>query len=328
MSDKPIDDNNEFATGELSKTQNQTAAMQGQYNEERDLVNQLLGQTQMADAFAQFSLTVSTSKLAFVKENKLYKALAGQKTADGQQLSGAWEDFCKLLGRSRQQVDEDILNLKQLGEEALESMSRMGIGYREMRQYRKLPEDQKVALIEAAKTGDKDTFIDLAEEIISRGAKKEEQLNLELDEVKADYEAQSELLSKKSAEVDTTKLELEKARRRLQSMTQDEVVKDLRKEIGLVAYDIEMPMMCQLRDGFEQLAKAGDETGTDHRQFMAAQLKQIELRIIELRERFNLPEELGDDEFDWMNPETQARVAAHFENTTPLGETANESNDA
>ncbi|MGV8638395.1 hypothetical protein ACV35T_02585, partial [Pseudomonas aeruginosa] len=41
--------------------------------EERDLVNQLLGQAQMADAFAKFSVTVTTSKLAFVKENKLYR---------------------------------------------------------------------------------------------------------------------------------------------------------------------------------------------------------------------------------------------------------------
>ena len=50
-------------------------------------------------------------------------------------------------------------------------MSRMGIGYREMRQYRKLPEDQKLALVEAAKAGDKESFVDLAEEIIARHAK-------------------------------------------------------------------------------------------------------------------------------------------------------------
>ncbi|MHC3977603.1 hypothetical protein ACIPL3_10205, partial [Pseudomonas aeruginosa] len=81
-------------------------------HEERDLVNQLLGQVQMADAFSKFSLTVSTSKLAFVKENKLYRALQGKKTADGQQFSGTWDDFCSLLGRSRQQIDEDIANLR------------------------------------------------------------------------------------------------------------------------------------------------------------------------------------------------------------------------
>ncbi|MFV2950152.1 hypothetical protein ACNIZR_32800, partial [Pseudomonas japonica] len=120
----------------LTATQNAMAATLASHSDERDLLNQLLGQAQMAESFAKFSLTVSTSKLTFVKENKLYRALGGKTTADGQQFSGTWDEFCQLLGRSRQQVDEDIANLRALGEDALENMSRMGIGYREMRQFR------------------------------------------------------------------------------------------------------------------------------------------------------------------------------------------------
>ncbi|OQS37621.1 hypothetical protein B0T45_13945 [Chromobacterium haemolyticum] len=37
----------------------------------------------MADVFAKFSETVSTSKLAYVKENKLYRALKGRKSGNG-----------------------------------------------------------------------------------------------------------------------------------------------------------------------------------------------------------------------------------------------------
>jgi hypothetical protein len=55
------------------------ATVSSQMNDERDLLNQLLGQAQMADAFEQFSRTVRTSKLAFVKENKLYRNLKGRK---------------------------------------------------------------------------------------------------------------------------------------------------------------------------------------------------------------------------------------------------------
>ncbi len=177
----------------------QFQAIQAGYSEERDLLNQLLGQAQMADAFANFSLTVSTSKLAHVKETKLYKALKGQKTADGQRfMSGTWEEFCGLLGRSHQQVDEDLRNLKSLGEEALESMSRMGIGYREMRQYRKLPEDQKLALVEAAKAGDKESFVDLAEEIIARHAKEKEALTAQVQEAQETIEAKDRVLESKA----------------------------------------------------------------------------------------------------------------------------------
>ncbi|MGV5427481.1 hypothetical protein ACV4WK_34240, partial [Pseudomonas aeruginosa] len=109
-------------------------------HEERDLVNQLLGQAQLAGAFEDFSRTVRISKLAYVKENKLYREIKGMKFRTGaESMNGTWEEFCNLLGRSVDQVDRDIANLRTFGEEALESMSRMGIGYRELRQWRKLP---------------------------------------------------------------------------------------------------------------------------------------------------------------------------------------------
>lgn len=172
----------------------QAAAMQAAYGQERDLLNQLLGQAQMADAFEQFSRTVRTSKLAYVKENKLYRALKGQKSPNGSELSGTWEEFCQLLGTSDDKVDIDIANLRAFGEEALESMSRMGIGYRELRQYRRLPEDQKQALIEVAKAGDKEGFVELAEEIIAKHAKEKEALAAQVEETKATLAAKDRVL--------------------------------------------------------------------------------------------------------------------------------------
>lgn len=52
----------------------------------------------MAKAFAGFSKTVLVSKLAFVKENKLYQQLSGKRTQDGLEYSGTWAEFCNLLG--------------------------------------------------------------------------------------------------------------------------------------------------------------------------------------------------------------------------------------
>lgn len=171
------------------------AQLQASYGQERDLLNQLLGQAQMAGAFEEFSRTVRTSKLAFVKENKLYQQLRGGSTPHGaEKLSGTWEEFCRLLGRSVDQVDRDIANLHAFGEAALESMSAMGIGYRELRQYRKLPEDQKQALIEVAKAGDKEGFVELAEEIIAKHAKEKEQLTAQVEEAKATLEAKDRVL--------------------------------------------------------------------------------------------------------------------------------------
>lgn len=215
----------------INDTMNTMTTIQSEYNEERDLVNQLLGQAQMADAFAKFSVTVTTSKLKFVKENKLYRALKGKKSRDGHEfLTGTWQEFCSLLGRSVEQIDEDIRNLNMLGEEALESMSRMGIGYRELRQYRKLPEDQKTALIEVAKAGDKETLVELAEEFIAKNNKEKEQLKKENSNLQADYKA----LSKRNADVAKEKEELaiKLAQFEMKTAPLDERLEPFKKQIA------------------------------------------------------------------------------------------------
>ncbi|UZE21822.1 hypothetical protein LOY67_17400 [Pseudomonas sp. B21-056] len=284
----------------LTANQNAMTSILASHSDERDLVNQLLGQAQMAESFAKFSLTVSTSKLAYVKETKLYRGLSGKVSADGQQFTGTWDEFCSLLGRSRQQVDEDIANLRTLGEEALESMSRMGIGYRELRQYRRLPEDQKTALIEIAKTGDKEAFVDLAEEIIAKHAKEKEELTQRLDETNADYEAQSEVMAKKTKELDSTKQELSKHRKRIQSATPDEVIKDLRAELVGVQFEVEAKILGELREGFSLMAEHGAANGVDHRAYKADLIRQLEITLATIRSEFNLPEHAEGGAPVWM----------------------------
>lgn len=209
----PVDSNLDHqALTMASVAADQMVVIQDSYGQERDLLNQLLGQAQMADAFAKFSVTVTTSKLAYVKENKLYRALKGQKSSNGYEiLGGTWPEFCGLLGMSVEKADLDISNLKAFGEDALESMSKMGIGYRELRQYRRLPEDQKQALIEVAKRGDKEGFVELAEEIIARHAKEKEALTAQVEEAAASLEAKDRVLADKSDRL--TKLEEQNSRK-------------------------------------------------------------------------------------------------------------------
>lgn len=197
--------------------------------DERDLVNQLLGQAQMADAFGKFSQTVWASKLAFVKENKLYRAIQGKRAPNGLEFSGTWEEFCGLLGISDEKANQDIANLRTFGEEALESMSRMGIGYREMRQYRRLPVDQQTNLIEVAKTGDKEAFIDLAEEILAKHAAEKADLGKKLENTNRDLDALSKVEADTNRKLRDTKLELERSQ--LRTLPWDERIAPLKEEI-------------------------------------------------------------------------------------------------
>lgn len=237
----------------INDTMNTMTTIQSEYNEERDLVNQLLGQVQMADSFSQFSKTVYVSKLAYVKENQLYKNLKGRKNVNGLLFSGTWEEFCQLLGMSRVKVDDDIANLRILGEEALESMSRMGIGYRELRQYRKLPEDQKTALIEVAKAGDKEALVELAEEFIAKNTKERELLKKENSNLQADYKA----LSKRNADVAKEKEELaiKLAQFEMKTVPLDERLVNVEKIVGDSLSDVKSKLenFRQLIENLEKL---------------------------------------------------------------------------
>jgi len=284
----------------LTANQNSMSTILASHSDDRDLINQLLGQAQMADAFGKFSQTVWASKLAYVKEHKLYRALQGKSAPNGLVFSGTWSEFCSVLGVSDEKANQDIANLRTFGEEALESMSRMGIGYREMRQYRRLPEDHQAALIEVAKTGDKEAFIDLAEEIIAKHAKEKEALTQRLDEANADYDAQGEVMAKKAGELDQVKMELEKVRRRVQTLPVSEVSGELRQEVTALAYQAEASILGSLREGFTKLAEHAAESGEDHRAFKATVIRQLELTLATVLSEFHLNGVL-DDAPAWLN---------------------------
>lgn len=221
MTPQPLPEINPVALEQDSHALATFNKLQGSYTDERDLLNQLMGQIQMAEAVSKLTTVVSLTKLAHIKENKLYRAFSGKKgvASGGIEIAdvGTWEGFCLAIGTSRQKADEDITNLRSFGEEALENLTRIGAGYRELRQFRKLPEDQKTALIEVAQTGDKDSFLELAEELIAKHAKEKESAQAKLDaaqkqlaDAQATLEAKDQLLTTRNKKLDELTVELKK----------------------------------------------------------------------------------------------------------------------
>ncbi|EBG4311459.1 hypothetical protein DNG45_00880 [Salmonella enterica] len=282
----------------------QASADEMQVQEERDLLNQLLGQVQMADAFAKFTATVAVSKMAYVKENKLYQSLVGIKNRDGRGFDGTWEDFCKLLGTSAPKVNEDITNLRAFGEEALESMSRMGIGYRELRQFRKLPEDSKTALIEAAKQDDKESLLDLAEELIARQSEEKELLARQLADKEADLEASRQ----RAADLKTARDELEEKlhEERFKPITDSELAERTRLEATSISSKIARELMGALQGAFTELEKDTADRGVDHSSFMAGLVCEIRSEMDDIVTRFNIPDMVTEHTPPaWIKDETE-----------------------
>ncbi|UDM15864.1 hypothetical protein [Vogesella sp. XCS3] len=317
MARKPSTTNPEAAPAaelrsDVVEVSNVLASIQADYSEERDLVNQLLGQVQMARSFARFADVVSLSKLKHIKENKLYRALAGKKGVDpdGNEIAdvGTFDGFCQAIGLSRSKVDEDLTNLTTFGEEALKHLSAIGAGYRELRQFRKLPEDQKTALIEVAKSGDKESFVELAEEIITKHAKEKEALTKRAENAEADLEARSRLLEDKNGKIDQLTEEMAKVKKRVKSLPPAQVGEEIRQEVVRMASMAEVSIRA-MRAGLQALADHTAAHEMPHGEFMSGVICQLELALNQLRGEFDIKESPnGDNTPEWALPDVMSRL--------------------
>lgn len=203
------------------------------YAEGRDLVNQMLGQARMARAMSKFTDVVNLQTLQQIKENKLYQHLKGVSMLDprGNEIPnvGNWAGFCKMLGTTASKIDEDLLNLRVLGEDAMESLKSIGAGYRDLRKLRQLPEEERELIVqgEVVKVDDKETLVDLIEEMAARHAKEKEALKQQAETSRQELEASRRVTQDKSSRI----AELEEQVHRRQTMTPDQRVEDCSRRL-------------------------------------------------------------------------------------------------
>ncbi|VXA54701.1 conserved hypothetical protein [Acinetobacter proteolyticus] len=193
-------------------TQNQLAQLEQAVSVEQIQLSEKLGAIK-ATSFIKKLVTVTEIKLlAEIKESKQYKGLKVFNGLGELVTVTTFEEFCKHIGMSREKVDQDILNLSTFGEEFLETSQRMGLGYRDLRKLRKLPEGDREVLIngESVKTEDRESLIDLIEEMSAKHAKDKEKLNKEVAELKSNDQAKEQLLQKKDQKINQLDSKLSK----------------------------------------------------------------------------------------------------------------------
>jgi hypothetical protein len=100
-----------------------------------------IGQIQAFNIVSKYTTVVEILTFREIKKSKQYKGLPYIK--DGKTLTcQRLEEFCPaFFNRSYQTMDELDKNLEVFGQEFFESSEKMGLGVREMRKLRKLPED-------------------------------------------------------------------------------------------------------------------------------------------------------------------------------------------
>lgn len=165
-------------------------------------VGERIGRRRAADALSKLLTVTDLLELQRLKESRSYRGMQ-VSNADGKLVTvSGWEDFCdSVVGRSRAQVDADLLNLKTFGAEFMESVQCLGVGYREMREMRSIPADQRTELLEAAKNGDRTTLIDVAEGLIERHAKEKAAVDAKVIDVEQQLVAKDKIIAKRDAKI-------------------------------------------------------------------------------------------------------------------------------
>ena len=137
---------------EVVVVENKSAEFASTYDEDRDLVNRFIGRGQILGAFKKIADVTSIMDWKRMKDSKAYQSLSSNPVVSRstQKLVTVttWASFCThVIGVSRERADQQILNLEAFGADALDTMNKAGLGYRDFRKLRKLPEGDQQAII-------------------------------------------------------------------------------------------------------------------------------------------------------------------------------------
>lgn len=298
----------EQAVAEMQKVQNSTALAAKAMTQDLAEAYEMLGMVKMSDFHRKLTTCQHIKVLAEFKESKKYKGLEMLDVTGNRRHVSTWDDFCSALGFSRQKIDEDISNLSKLGEDFLETSQRLGLGYREMRKLRQLPEDARAEIVEAdySEATDKEELIEKIEDLTAKHAKEKAELEAKLKRKSDDYDAQAKVLANKNAQIDRLDTELAKKTKAIETQTPDQRGGQLREETTQISYKAEAILRGQVWQAFEALAKHSEETSIDHRQFMSGVLAEYQLILSELQQHFQLDDSpSGSDLPEWARDDTE-----------------------
>ncbi|EIG26770.1 hypothetical protein [Haemophilus paraphrohaemolyticus] len=291
----------------LSEQQDAVALASKAMTQDKAQAYELVGMIKAFD-FTRKLVTVTTLKsLQEIKESKRYKDLE-LTDQDGKMVTvTTFRDFCTTLGFSGEKIDQDLLNLNTFGEEFFETSQRLGLGYREMRKLRQLPEEARAEIVEAdySEATDKEDLIEKIEDLTAKHAKEKEALQAQLKRKSDDYEAQAKMIAAKNDRINHLDLELAKKTKAIETQTPEQRGGALREEAAAISYKAEAVLRGQVFQAFEALTAHTESTGIDHKQFMSGVLAEYQLILSELKFHFQLDDvPSGSNVPEWARPDS------------------------
>ncbi len=290
----------------LNEDRNTMANLEAAFSDEERqttlLIGARIGRRSMAMMISKLVTVADVLDLQRIKESKQYKGFVHVDGLGKKQTISTWDEYCELVeGKSRQSIDLEIMNLNQLGEELFDAMRQVGIGPGKMREIRKLPEDSQAALLEAARGGDKDTLLDLAEELIARHSKEKEELASQKLEAESELEAARTVCRGVRAENDRLEVEMAKLKHRHQKLSPSDRARELRRSVADNGLVLETSLLGALRTACLALQTDTEESGIDHAYFVGGIVNNLEMVLQGIRDEFRLP---ASGDLGWIKETT------------------------
>ncbi len=114
--------------------------------------HEMIGQVKTARLFQKFADVSSLVWLKQVKDSKVYRDVPNVET---------WDNFCEIVGLSRQHIDEQLRNINAFGEEFMLTCQQFSVGYRDLRKLRQLTHDGVLVIdAEAVEIGGERILLD------------------------------------------------------------------------------------------------------------------------------------------------------------------------
>lgn len=259
-----------------------------------------VGQARSLLTVSSFLHGLSTVQLKRIKENQLYKSGKGIRlpVGDGSETAdvGSFEGFCRAIGVSRSKVDEDIRNLDAFGEELLENLKRVGLGYRDLRKLRHLPEPERQAFIqgEAVDLDDKESVVSLIEDLEAKHQREREEFERKNEDLKGELDASRRWATDKDEKINELYSRLE----RQENLGPKERAEDLSRELEQAVH---APLGAMLKlDAVIGTILEWEDAPRELRHACAQAIARIRVGLEELQDRHMLPAVDLDVDDSWM----------------------------
>jgi hypothetical protein len=254
-----------------------------------------VGAIQMARMQRDFSAVAEVRLFEEVKKSNKFKDLAISLPNGSSAMAENLEDFCRLVfGTGYKVMAEESRNLQVLGQASFESAQRIGLNRREIRMIRALPEAQRAIVDDALKSESRAEVVAAIEDLASQLSKAQS----DTEEALAELEAERELSGKKTQKIE----QLKRDKVRINKLPPEDALIELRKEATAIALDSEASVLGGLRQAFIALS---EHEGEDNIIFMAGLAGQVQRRLNELREEFELPDLSNADDVELANQVAQ-----------------------